>query len=1213
MHTPPRPPELVRRPSSSSIEPLEARIAPAFSAVVNLSDLNGANGFEIMGAAAGDRAGYSVSSAGDVNGDGLDDVLIGAYGAASGADEGAGASFVVFGKRDGFSGTLDLAALNGSNGFRITGVAEYDYSGSAVSSAGDVNGDGFGDLLIGAPNVQSGGLADNGAAYVVFGKSSFPAELKLSSLDGANGFRITGEAEYDYAGSAVSSAGDVNGDGFDDVLIGAPGASVNGVEYTGAAFVVFGKAQTFPATLKLSTLTAGEGFRVSGAAAEDGLGSAVSAAGDVNGDGFDDVVIGAYAADPNGSLSGASYVVFGTDAAFAISLNVATLNGGNGFALRGAAAGDEFGAVVSGGNDINGDGFADLLIGAPGVDGNGAESGASYVVFGKNGGFSAALEVSTLNGVTGFRILGEAAGDGAGGSVSAVGDVDADGFADVLIGAQGADANGRIDSGVSYLVFGRATGFGSTLQLSSLNGLNGFQIDGEAIGNGSGAAVGAAGDLNGDGFADLLIGAPAVSSNGRPGAGAGYVVFGKDSDPALSVTDGTVREGDSGTTAVSFVVSLDIPSTRPITVEIATAEGSAVGGSDFTVLPQTSLRFAPGETSKTVLVEVHGDTAVEVHETFSLLLSAATNAVINDSEGVGTILNDDTAVRIADSSRLEGDSGAAGMSFTVTLEQPTVLPVSVSFRTADGSAMSGSDYESTSGTVQFAPGEMRKEITVQVKGDTATEPDETFSLTLANPSNATIADGTAAGVILTDDTLLTISNAAVLEGHSGTRTLSFDVALSSPQTEPVTVNFATSGGTAIAGSDYSPTSGVLFFAPGTVSQSFNVVVSGDVIPEATESFNVVLSAPTNAIVSGGPGVGTILNDDVQIVSGRKATFTDVDGDLVVIRVTRGQINGEDFTLFPSGVGSQLALVDFSGDSVLTGAALKIKAKPDGPGDGHVNVGYINAQGVNLLSVDVRGDLGRVDAGSHLRRSVAVGTLWAQSLGALGVATQLPGGSLQSNLVGTLQALQLSEGITDAQLFVTKSIGTVNIEGSVVGGTLHSDRRIGSVAIGGDLLGTPDRTAGISALGIILPGDDARATAIARVKVKGNVSGAQILGGYDRAGSGANPDARIGLVKVVGDWIGSDLVASTRAGADGFFGNADDVLIPGGDSTIAAIGRLVIKGQVLGSAAPGDHFGVVAEEIGRIKIGGIVRPLDPGPRNDLQGVALGGTDVRAREV
>ncbi|WP_445636438.1 hypothetical protein NSTC745_01339 [Nostoc sp. DSM 114161] len=240
------------------------------------------------------------------------DLLIGARRAdPNGSD--SGQSYVVFGSSSGFSASLNLSTLNGSNGFAINGIAAGDYSGTSVSNAGDINGDGFDDLIVGASFADPNGFS-SGQTYVVFGKSTgFSATLNLSTLNGSNGFAINGIAAYDSSGTSVSSAGDVNGDGFDDLIIGATFADPNGLS-SGQSYVVFGKSTGFSATLNLSTLNGSNGFKINGVVAEDFSGNSVSSAGDVNNDGFDDLIIGAFGADPNGSSSGRSYVVFGNGA-----------------------------------------------------------------------------------------------------------------------------------------------------------------------------------------------------------------------------------------------------------------------------------------------------------------------------------------------------------------------------------------------------------------------------------------------------------------------------------------------------------------------------------------------------------------------------------------------------------------------------------------------------------------------------------------------------------------------------------------------------------------------------------------------------------------------------------------------------------------------------------------------------------------------------------
>ncbi|MEH2067402.1 MAG: hypothetical protein V7K47_04395 [Nostoc sp.] len=437
----------------------------SFDASFDLSTLNGTNGFAINGINQFDGSGTSISSAGDINGDGINDLIIG----ASGADpngEFSGQSYVVFGSKTPFNAQFNLSTLNGTNGFAINGINEFEFSGN-VSSAGDINGDGIDDVIIGAGSASPNGINYSGQSYVVFGsKGSFDAQFNLSTLNGTNGFAINGINSDDYSGISVSSAGDINGDGIDDLIIGAPIADPNG-QNSGLSYVVFGSKGGFDAQLNLSTLNGTNGFAINGINQFDGLGKSISDAGDINGDGIDDLIIGAYRADPNGKFSGQSYVVFGSKGSFNAQLNLFTLNGTNGFAINGINAYDNSGTSISSAGDINGDGLDDVIIGAVNADPNGEFSGQSYVVFGSKTSFAASFDLSTLNGINGFTINGINGGDNSGTSISSAGDINNDSFADLIIGAPNAAANGISSSGQSYVVFGgKNIGSGSTVNLT---------------------------------------------------------------------------------------------------------------------------------------------------------------------------------------------------------------------------------------------------------------------------------------------------------------------------------------------------------------------------------------------------------------------------------------------------------------------------------------------------------------------------------------------------------------------------------------------------------------------------------------------------------------------------------------------------------------------------------------------------------------------------
>lgn len=517
---------------------VDSDVARTFAVRVNLSSLSGANGFEIDGEVASDSIGGALGGVGDFNGDGLSDILIGAKNHAGST----GAGYVLFGNAGAVAANANLAQLDGSNGLEFDGGAAFASAGISIASVGDFNGDSFADILIGASGLQTNG-AGAGGGYLVFGHASgFGPTFDLASLDGSDGFRIDGETAFDSAGTSVSSAGDLNGDGFSDLLLGAGGRGTNGA-FAGASYVVFGHASGFAATLALSSLHGPDGFEINGEATFDVLGTRVSTAGDVNDDGYADLLIGASNQDASHVNAGASYVVLGGPGAFNGNLNAAALDGSNGFKITGEAAADYAGFVSSAG-DVNGDGFADVVIGSYGQSTNGLNAGGAYVVFGHGPDLDATLDLSTLNGNNGFKIYGESAGDRFGFTAAGAGDVNGDGYSDLLIGARDRDINGDA-TGAAYVVFGHATGFTASLTLATLNSSQGFEINGESTFDRAGGGVAAAGDVNGDGFADLLIGAGGRSVNGFS-SGASYVLFGRDfngTDTAVGTAANDVLTG----------------------------------------------------------------------------------------------------------------------------------------------------------------------------------------------------------------------------------------------------------------------------------------------------------------------------------------------------------------------------------------------------------------------------------------------------------------------------------------------------------------------------------------------------------------------------------------------------------------------------------------------------------------------------------------------
>jgi len=502
-----------------------------FDLMMNLSTLDSLNGLVINGVNSGDHSGRSVSNAGDVNGDGIDDVIVGALGANPNGNSYAGSSYVVFGSDSGLPNPLNFSDIDGLNGFVINGANLNDHSGSSVSAAGDVNGDGIDDLIVGAESAQPNDNFAAGSSYVVFGSNTgLPNPLNLSDIDGLNGFVINGENSDDYLGHSVSAAGDVNGDGIDDVIMGAWGADPNDNSSAGSSYVVFGSDTGLPNPMNLSDINGSNGFVINGVNAFDKSGFSVSAAGDINGDGIDDVIVGAGEASPNGYVyAGSSYVVFGSDTDLPNPLNLSDIDGLNGFVINGINALDGSGYSVSSAGDVNGDGIDDVIVGAWGADPNGdSVAGSSYVIFGSDTGLPNPMNLSDINGSNGFVINGVNPSDQSGFSVSAAGDINGDGIDDVIVGAKGVDQNGNTSAGSSYVVFGSNTGLPNSLNLSDIDGSNGFVINGENSDDYLGHSVSAAGDVNGDGIDDVIVGAWGADPNDNSSAGISYVVFGSD-------------------------------------------------------------------------------------------------------------------------------------------------------------------------------------------------------------------------------------------------------------------------------------------------------------------------------------------------------------------------------------------------------------------------------------------------------------------------------------------------------------------------------------------------------------------------------------------------------------------------------------------------------------------------------------------------------------
>ncbi|MSQ01324.1 MAG: hypothetical protein EXR71_05430 [Myxococcales bacterium] len=420
--------------------------------------------------------GWSVAGAGDINGDGYSDVIVGAYAYDNGSTD-EGAAFAFYGSSAGLAATAGWSAESGQAA---------GYAGFSVASAGDVDGDGFGDVLVGA-YAYDNGSADEG--YVSLYPGSGAGLGTASAWTGESG-QTSG-----YAGASVASAGDTNGDGYGDVIVGAYGYD-NGSTDEGIAYVYLGTATGVATTAA---------WTAEGNQAQAYFGAAVASAGDVNGDGYGDVIVGAYSYDDGSSNEGSAFVFLGSSSGLATSAA---------WSAQPDQTSAHFGTTVAAAGDVNGDGYGDVVVGAPDYDNGSTDEGRAYVYYGS---------VSGLATTAAWTAEPDQASANFGASVATAGDVDGDGYADVIVGADGYD-NGSTDEGAAFVYLGSVAGLATSAAWTAESGqtLAGF-----------GTSVASAGDVDGDGYSDVIIGADGYD-NGSTDEGAAFVYLGSVSGLATT-------------------------------------------------------------------------------------------------------------------------------------------------------------------------------------------------------------------------------------------------------------------------------------------------------------------------------------------------------------------------------------------------------------------------------------------------------------------------------------------------------------------------------------------------------------------------------------------------------------------------------------------------------------------------------------------------------
>ena len=573
----------------------------------------------------------SVSSAGDVNGDGSDDLIVGLPSFTVDRVNNSGRTFVIFGSDEAMPDELDLLNFDANYGFSISGTAQHQNLGAAVSSAGDFDGDGFDDLVVAD--------YENRGMHVIYGRSDLGADIDISSLGDQDSLFVSGGVRFD--GNQVIDSGDINGDGLSDIVIRKDAASLNSAVIDGeivkenvpaGAYIIFGRARVAGDEVRLWPLDSDDGVFLSG---KDPAGrydladvSVVATGGDINNDGFDDVVVQSHSGDLRNGVRGFVAVIFGRQR-FDQPVLIRELNGTDGFLIQGTDSSQDLGRYLDIAGDLNGDGFDDLtmasIVNLPRTPAN------VVVLHGKASGFDALVTSDELVGASGFTALsdvddagwnstrraGDFNGDGLADFVNlnsvtfgtdgglpvsddaillesaeslslndllplktsesreAVngGDINGDGFDDLIV----IERNGRRASGSLYLVFGFDPKADVGL-LDSLDGANGFRVSSGDDDGTLGDDVSNIGDMNGDGYDDLLVTSP-VDKERNHGRGQSYVVFGAATGFPARLKPSTDLDGLNG-----FVITSDTMGEPVFEEVVPIGDFNADGFADLMVL-----------------------------------------------------------------------------------------------------------------------------------------------------------------------------------------------------------------------------------------------------------------------------------------------------------------------------------------------------------------------------------------------------------------------------------------------------------------------------------------------------------------------------------------------------------------------------------------------------------------------------------------------------
>jgi len=567
--------------------------------VLDKSTLKGVKGITIpsVGSGTSNNYGVDIQFIGDINNDGLEDVVISSDYTLIDGNDFTGKAFVVFGTEDTFNSEFDLNSLDGENGFIVEGVEEGERRGGANAGVGDINGDGIDDVVIGS-------TSSNKDMIVIYGRTSFPAVLKSSDINGSNGFRIEFSGSY-----SVDDLGDVNGDGISDFIIGTP-------HWSGHARIVFGRSDNFPNGIDESYLDGENGFSTSEFPASRAS-YKVGGAGDINNDGINDIMIGSWNTHSGGpDDEKISYALFGKSEAFDPLVEITEVDGSDGFLIdnRGNASITYVGEV----GDVNGDGIDDCF-------------SENNLIFGTDDPFPASMMMANFDGENGFVFKDYIL------CAAPAGDLNFDGIDDFII------ANDNYN-----IVYGTTDGFPAEFDYESVDGDNGFIID-DIDNSNSGRSIDGGRDFNGDGKSDFIFSDRSTKKV--------YIVFGGD-HYAIPFHDDYPKLADITKEGFSLLVNAQekgsayyavFESSTSYTTDYETIKSGneAVLNGDFSIDTKDS------EITE-VLNQLNSSTEYDIHLYFED--ETGNKSAIYSIEDIKTLFDQETAFVTTWNTENEGDS-----------------------------------------------------------------------------------------------------------------------------------------------------------------------------------------------------------------------------------------------------------------------------------------------------------------------------------------------------------------------------------------------------------------------------------------------------------------------------------------------------------------------------------------------------------------------------